>query len=176
MGLPEAAMNNHIDIVFDGPPGPVGGKFVEVEDHAGKSISLGDWVERPDGYWALRITKQLDIEELLVNQRLLQHRMGHPTGLGEVGAKENLLHVVVEAVEALRELNFKPWKTQKILIDRQKFATELTDILQFVANAAEALDLNASDLSSALRKKWEVNHQRIDQGEVTEAGKCYQRS
>ncbi|MFZ4617718.1 MAG: hypothetical protein ACOYM2_16165 [Rectinemataceae bacterium] len=30
-----------INILFDGPPGPEGGRFVEVEDGAGKSISVG---------------------------------------------------------------------------------------------------------------------------------------
>jgi hypothetical protein len=44
-----------IDVVFDGPPGPESGRFVEVEDEAGRSIELGEWVERPDGYWALRL-------------------------------------------------------------------------------------------------------------------------
>jgi len=48
-------MNTFVDIVFDGPPGPEGPRFVEVEDHHGQSISFGEWVERPDGYWALRI-------------------------------------------------------------------------------------------------------------------------
>lgn len=48
-------MSGHIDIVFDGPPGPTAGRFVEVEDDSGKSISFGEWIERDDGYWALRI-------------------------------------------------------------------------------------------------------------------------
>jgi hypothetical protein len=45
-----------IDIVFDGEPLTPGGagRFVEVE-RDGKSISIGEWVERPDGYWVLRI-------------------------------------------------------------------------------------------------------------------------
>lgn len=47
----------HIDIVFDGPPGHQSGRFVETEDHNGRSISLGYWIHRPDGYWALRIRK-----------------------------------------------------------------------------------------------------------------------
>lgn len=45
----------HIDIVFDGPPGPEAGRFIEVEDSSGKSISFGEWMQRPDGYWVLRI-------------------------------------------------------------------------------------------------------------------------
>lgn len=44
-----------INIVFDGPPTHTGGRFVEVEIDDGHSISLGQWLERPDGYWALRI-------------------------------------------------------------------------------------------------------------------------
>jgi hypothetical protein len=45
----------HINIVFDGPPGPEGGRFVEIEDAAGRSITLGEWIERDDGLWTLRI-------------------------------------------------------------------------------------------------------------------------
>ncbi|MEX3629646.1 MAG: hypothetical protein VB138_09375 [Burkholderia sp.] len=56
-------MENFIDIVFDAPPGPDGCRFVEVENHEGKSINFGEWVQRPDGYWALRIT-----DRALVNQ------------------------------------------------------------------------------------------------------------
>ena len=44
-----------IFVVFDGPPGPESGRFVEVETEGGKSIRAGEWIERPDGYWALRI-------------------------------------------------------------------------------------------------------------------------
>lgn len=47
-----------IDIVFDGPPGPECGCFVEVEDEGGRSVNFGEWVHRPDGYWALRITPE----------------------------------------------------------------------------------------------------------------------
>jgi hypothetical protein len=45
----------HVDIVFDGPPGPQSGRFVEVEDEDGRSIRLGEWIARPNGYWALRL-------------------------------------------------------------------------------------------------------------------------
>ncbi|MFC4852771.1 hypothetical protein [Actinophytocola glycyrrhizae] len=44
-----------INIVFDGPPSHEGPRFVEVEDDAGRSIRVGEWVPRDDGYWALRI-------------------------------------------------------------------------------------------------------------------------
>jgi hypothetical protein len=44
----------YIDVVFDGPPGHEPPRFIEVEDEQGRSINFGEWVQRPDGYWALR--------------------------------------------------------------------------------------------------------------------------
>jgi hypothetical protein len=44
-----------INIVFDGPPGHDAGRFVEVETDDGHSLSMGQWSQRSDGYWALRI-------------------------------------------------------------------------------------------------------------------------
>lgn len=46
-----------INIILDGPPGPEGGRFVEVETDDGKSISVGQWIERDDGLWSLRIAQ-----------------------------------------------------------------------------------------------------------------------
>jgi hypothetical protein len=50
----------YIDIVFAAPPGP-GNEcvFVEVEDERGRSISVGEWVDRGDGFWALRLPRGL---------------------------------------------------------------------------------------------------------------------
>jgi len=45
-----------INVIFDGPPSHVSGRFVEVEDDDGHSINAGEWIERGDGCWALRIT------------------------------------------------------------------------------------------------------------------------
>jgi len=45
-----------IDIVFDGPPSHVSGRFVEVEDEQGRGINVGEWIQRADGYWVLRFT------------------------------------------------------------------------------------------------------------------------
>jgi len=49
-------MAEHVDIVFDGPPGPEGNRFIEVEDASGRNIAFGEWIERKDGRWVLRIT------------------------------------------------------------------------------------------------------------------------
>jgi len=48
-------MAEYLDVVFDGPPGPQSGRFIEVETNTGRSVSFGEWVKREDGYWALRI-------------------------------------------------------------------------------------------------------------------------
>ena len=48
-----------INVVFDGPPGHKSGRFVEVEDDSGKSISIGKWIKRPDGLWSLQIEPTL---------------------------------------------------------------------------------------------------------------------
>lgn len=44
-----------INIVFDGPPGPEGPRFIEVETDDGRSIRVGEWQRRQDGNWGLRI-------------------------------------------------------------------------------------------------------------------------
>ena len=48
-------MAEEIRIVFDAPPGPESGRFIEVEDTEGRSINIGEWHERADGWWELRI-------------------------------------------------------------------------------------------------------------------------
>jgi len=48
------ASTRTIDIVFDGPVSEESGRFVEVEQD-GRSICVGEWVDRGDGMWALRI-------------------------------------------------------------------------------------------------------------------------
>lgn len=44
-----------INVIFDGPPAAETGRFVEVEDDTGHSLSIGEWQRRDDGLWALRI-------------------------------------------------------------------------------------------------------------------------
>lgn len=49
------------NFVFEGPPGPLGAMFVEVELDNGKSVRFGTWAQRPDGFWGLRFA-QADME------------------------------------------------------------------------------------------------------------------
>lgn len=43
----------HFYIVFDGPPALESGRFIEVENKDRKSIKVGEWIDRGDGYWQL---------------------------------------------------------------------------------------------------------------------------
>jgi hypothetical protein len=47
-------MEKYIDLVFLEPPGPHS-TFIEAEDPSGRSISIGEWLKREDGYWVLRL-------------------------------------------------------------------------------------------------------------------------
>ena len=51
-------VHEYIDIVFDGPPGPVAGRFVEVVDPGGASISVGEWRDT-DPFWRLRLRPEV---------------------------------------------------------------------------------------------------------------------
>jgi hypothetical protein len=53
-GAEERAVQE-IRVVFDGPPGRNMPTLVEIEDPAGRAIDVGQWRERPDGYWELII-------------------------------------------------------------------------------------------------------------------------
>ena len=61
----------YVDIVFDGPPGHIPARFVEVENQDGAGINFGEWVHREDGYWVLRfVSRNLSINEFMgVNDR-----------------------------------------------------------------------------------------------------------
>lgn len=48
-------MTPQLHIVFDGPPGPESGRFVEVETPFGRSVSAGEWRQR-GRYWVLVLT------------------------------------------------------------------------------------------------------------------------
>lgn len=50
---PSETATREIHVIFDGPPGHVAGRFVEVETPDGRSISAGEWVKKENGYWAL---------------------------------------------------------------------------------------------------------------------------
>lgn len=54
-----------VKIRFDGAPGAVGGRFIEVEDGEGRGLRFGRWEKDPEGSdWFLVITIQDMLEAL----------------------------------------------------------------------------------------------------------------
>jgi len=53
--LEQSLAGKAINIIFDGPPADQSGRFVEVENDEGQGIRVGEWIDKKDGYWALRI-------------------------------------------------------------------------------------------------------------------------
>lgn len=45
----------YLEIVFDGPPSHESGRFVEVENEHGCGVKVGEWVDRGNDLWALRL-------------------------------------------------------------------------------------------------------------------------
>jgi hypothetical protein len=54
----------YLDVVLDGPPGAESGRFSEVEDPTGASVNAGEWIDRGDGTWALRIPLAAEPQEV----------------------------------------------------------------------------------------------------------------
>lgn len=67
-----------VDIVFDGPPGPVSGRFVEAEGPDGRSVQVGEWIDRKNGRWALRIRLDAPVNQLTWAARLDQSTPPRP--------------------------------------------------------------------------------------------------
>jgi hypothetical protein len=79
--------------------------------------------------------------------------------------KDMILACEDELHEALQETEWKPWSTAPPgFKDRDKFAGEIRDALQFVINLLLAADVTPSELGAMLSAKWDVNHRRVEEG------------
>lgn len=122
------------------------------------------------------MTKPLNIEELFSIQEQMQRHMGYPMGEGqsdqlsrdgrvEQGAfRENTLALMVEAAEALDEINWKPWKAEEHEIIYGKLLAELVDILRFWANMVNCAGFTPDQVTRAFYKVIENHHARIANG------------
>ena len=88
-----------INIIFDGPPSHESGRFVEVETDDGRSINAGEWKQRPDGLWALRITA-------------LPTKRGEPSGSGQPSAEDHLMELID------KHLSKFPPEEREAMVDR----------------------------------------------------------
>jgi len=129
-------MNQAINIIFDGPPRPESGRFVEVETDEGKGLNVGEWIDKGDGLWALRIAPDLppfhlpaqaELENELVRQnRKWGEQNHHPERwmnilMEEVGEasqavlknwplnyREEMVHVAAVAIQAIKSFDRDP--------------------------------------------------------------------
>jgi hypothetical protein len=53
------ASEEEVHLIFDGPPGPEGPRFIEAENDCGQSIAVGEWRGPQFGVWALVIPRVL---------------------------------------------------------------------------------------------------------------------
>lgn len=49
---------SYIEFLFNNPPGPES-DFVECENDQGHSIKAGEWYQRGDGFWVLRVKPEV---------------------------------------------------------------------------------------------------------------------
>ena len=62
-----------LKVVFDGPPGPKPGRFIEVEKEDGSSVNAGEWKELEDGRWALWL-RVIDEDVPVVSEEPVEDR------------------------------------------------------------------------------------------------------
>ena len=84
-----------IRILFDGPPSHESGRFIEVENEKGESISLGEWVHDGD-YWVLQFP-----DNRKVNADLLEalEKIKAMAIEDDIGAVDKYLNIADQAIE-----------------------------------------------------------------------------
>lgn len=77
--------------------------------------------------------------------------------------KNQILAIVDESMEALREVPWKPWKVN-LVIDLPSFRTELIDIFHFLINLFLYAGMNVEMVWKIFLEKNKINNQRQDNG------------
>lgn len=73
------------------------------------------------------------------------------------------LALIDEAMEALRETPWKPWKKKQELM-KEKFKEELVDAWHFLINLTLASEMTADEFYERFKMKNRINNERIDKG------------
>jgi hypothetical protein len=114
----------HIDIVFDGPPGPTSGRFVEVENSKGESVDFGTWLTREDGRVVLRFERDPSVLGRSLAMRVLQSDLYFQLDEVERGECDALIH---DHLEALRNA-CKRSATEKSTVRTENFGLDAAQI------------------------------------------------
>ena len=73
--------------------------------------------------------------------------------------KDNILSLLDETHEVLREINWKHWKKTKKVIDKDHLKEELTDVFHFFINLCLAWGFTSNEIYDAYLEK---DHEIID--------------
>lgn len=90
----------HVDIVFDSLPSHEGARFVEVENHNGRSIKFGEWIKRDDGFAALRFRNPDQMARLLVTLREVEIYLDDRADVDD-GTPNDAMRLLVEVRKAI---------------------------------------------------------------------------
>jgi dimeric dUTPase (all-alpha-NTP-PPase superfamily) len=74
--------------------------------------------------------------------------------------KDLLLALIAEAIEVLNCINWKPWKSSRMLVDERRVLDEIVDCLHFVCATSVILGITAHDLHSGYLTKMQENIKR----------------
>lgn len=91
-----------IHLVFDGPPEHVAGRFVEAENSAGESISVGRWEQRGE-YWHLIIPRAAEVARVKRLEKVAEAaralRSEHRADFMDDGARQDRLYELFQLLD-----------------------------------------------------------------------------
>jgi dimeric dUTPase (all-alpha-NTP-PPase superfamily) len=82
----------------------------------------------------------------------------------DTAVKENVLALIVEAVEVLNEVNWKSWRVQQQAINKEALVDELADLFHFFCNILLAADVTEAEFDKAWNKSVLKIVERIENG------------
>lgn len=109
------------------------------------------------------------LEDLFKRQKELQKHFGNNLDkmseyMRQQYTKDNVLGLLDEVHEILREINWKKWKRSKKKIDKDRLKTEWVDALHFLINIALVWNIDAVEAYDSYLKKDEIIYKRIKEG------------
>lgn len=99
----------YFDVLFDGPPGHLPGRFIDCLDEQGRGLGIGKWVDNGDGTWALRIPRPAGP----LSEPALADRINAMAWPDEVLDRSAFRKVIDDAFEALNRVSVEATQVNK---------------------------------------------------------------
>lgn len=106
----------------------------------------------------------MNLHKYLSDQEILQRHLNHPMGEKDTAVKENVIALIVEAVEVLNEVNWKSWRLQRRAINKEALVDELADLFHFFCNILLAADVTETEFDKAWNTSVLKIIERIENG------------